>query len=68
MNGGSTKIKVCQTYTGVVKGSGSTSATGVRWSPNAACDVTPSEITLVNTTQLNVTEWSGAADWKVMSE
>lgn len=68
VNGGSTKIKVCQTYRGVVKGQGSTSATGVRWSPNANCDVLPSHITLVNSTQLNVTEWSGGATWNVMTE
>jgi len=60
VNGGSTKIKVCQVYIGVVKGSGSTSAIGVEFE-TSHCNVSPSDVTLVNSTQLNTTGYTGSA-------
>jgi pectate lyase len=67
VNGGSTKIKVCQVYQGVVKGEGSTSALGVEFG-TANCDVLPSDVTLVNSTQLNTTGYTGTSQPKVMTE
>jgi pectate lyase len=60
VNGGSTKIKVCQVYQGVVKGQGSTSALGVEFE-TANCNVSPSDVTLVNDTRLNVDGYTGSA-------
>jgi len=67
----STKVKVCQTYIGVVKGSGSTSATGVKWiTETSQCDVQPSDVTVVlnGGTQLNTSEYTGTAQPNIMTE
>jgi hypothetical protein len=60
VNEGSTKVKICQIYQGVVKGQGSTSALGVEFE-TANCNVSPSDVTLVNDTELNVTGYTGSA-------
>jgi hypothetical protein len=56
----STKVKICQIYQGVVKGQGSTSALGVEFE-TANCNVSPSDVTLVNDTELNTTGYTGSA-------
>lgn len=67
VNGGSTKIKICQIYQGVVKGQGSTSALGVEFE-TANCNVSPSDVTLVNSTVLNVEGYTGSAQPRHITE
>ncbi|MDZ7924309.1 MAG: pectate lyase [Marinagarivorans sp.] len=57
---GSHKVKICQVYSGAIKGSGSASALGVEFE-TASCNVSPSDITLIGATQLNLTDYTGTA-------
>ena len=57
---GTHKVKVCQVYNGVVKGQGSTSALGVEFETQN-CNVSPSDITLIGDTRINLTDYTGTA-------